>query len=44
MTEEELQFYYFKLHDFDQNNMLDGLEIIKAIKHQHNEHGKYIYM
>lgn len=40
MTDRELQFYYFKLHDFDNNFMLDGLEIIKALKHQHEEHCK----
>lgn len=39
MTDKELQFHYFKLHDFDNNNLLDGLEIVKAIKHSHDEHG-----
>jgi hypothetical protein len=39
MTEEELEFHYFKLHDYDGNNKLDGVEIAKAITHFHS--GKY---
>ena len=39
MTERQLQFHYFKLHDFDDNNLLDGLEIVRALIHQ-EEHGK----
>lgn len=35
MTEEELEFHYFKLHDYDSNNKLDGTEITKAITHFH---------
>ena len=38
MTEEERDFHYFRLHDFDQNNLLDGLEVFKALIHEH-EHG-----
>ncbi|XP_060063004.1 uncharacterized protein LOC132543511 [Ylistrum balloti] len=37
MTEEELEFHYFKLHDYDSNNKLDGTEITKAITHFHDE-------
>lgn len=33
MTDEELEFHYFQLHDFDKNNRLDGLEILQAIHH-----------
>ncbi|XP_033115875.1 multiple coagulation factor deficiency protein 2 homolog isoform X2 [Anneissia japonica] len=33
MTDDEIEFYYFKLHDYDQNNRLDGLEIMKAMFH-----------
>ena len=40
MTDQELQFHYFKLHDFDNNNLLDGLEIIKALTHAHDEASK----
>ncbi|XP_055335605.1 multiple coagulation factor deficiency protein 2 homolog isoform X2 [Paramacrobiotus metropolitanus] len=35
MNELELQFHYFKLHDTDSNNKLDGLELIHAITHYH---------
>ena len=31
LTDEELHFYYFTLHDYDQNKKLDGLEILYAI-------------
>ena len=30
MTPEELQFYYFKQHDYDNNNKLDGIELIQG--------------
>lgn len=39
MTEEELQFHYFKMHDSDNNGKLDGLELIKSLIHWH---GTYI--
>lgn len=35
LTEEELQFHYFKMHDSDNNNMLDGSELIKSLIHWH---------
>jgi hypothetical protein len=35
MTEEELQFHYFKMHDNDNNNKLDGTELIKSLIHWH---------
>ena len=41
MSDEEKSFYYFKIHDTDNNNNLDGLEMIKAALHRHggdNEH------
>ncbi|XP_046567087.1 multiple coagulation factor deficiency protein 2 homolog isoform X3 [Haliotis rubra] len=37
MTEEELEFHYFKMHDYDNNNKLDGVEIGKALTHYHAE-------
>ena len=37
MTAEERDYHYFRLHDFDQNNMLDGLEVLKAISHDEHE-------
>ena len=33
MTVDEQNFYYFKLHDYDNNNMLDGLELVSAFAH-----------
>jgi hypothetical protein len=33
MTQDEQNFYYFKLHDYDNNNMLDGLELVSAFAH-----------
>lgn len=33
MTDDELEFHYFQLHDFDSNKHLDGLEILQAIHH-----------
>jgi len=35
MTEEELQFHYFKVHDYNNDNKLDGIELISALTH-HN--------
>jgi hypothetical protein len=35
MSEDEVQFHYFKLHDYDNNNMLDGLELCAALTHYH---------
>ncbi|XP_048457044.1 multiple coagulation factor deficiency protein 2 homolog [Rhincodon typus] len=32
LSVEELQFYYFTLHDFDKNTFLDGLEILTALE------------
>ncbi|XP_041350620.1 multiple coagulation factor deficiency protein 2 homolog isoform X4 [Gigantopelta aegis] len=37
MTDEELEFHYFKMHDYDNNNKLDGVEIGKALTHYHGE-------
>lgn len=35
LTDEEMSFYYFHLHDADNNTKLDGLEIMKAVKDAH---------
>lgn len=35
MTEQELQFHYFKMHDADNNNKLDGCELVKSLIHWH---------
>ena len=37
MTVDEQNFYYFKLHDYDNNNVLDGLELVTAFAHNLNE-------
>lgn len=37
MTDDEKSFYFFKVHDTDNNNNLDGLEMIKAALHRHGE-------
>lgn len=37
MSEAELQFHYFKMHDADNNNKLDGNELIKSLIHWHGK-------
>ncbi|KZC11547.1 PREDICTED: multiple coagulation factor deficiency protein 2 homolog [Dufourea novaeangliae] len=37
MTEQEIEFHYFKVHDVDSNAKLDGLEILHAIQHTFHE-------
>lgn len=41
-SDEAMEFHYFKLHDYDGNNKLDGLELGAAMTHFHegNEEGK----
>ena len=34
-SNEAMEFHYFKLHDTDNNNKLDGLELAAAITHYH---------
>jgi len=48
MSEQELQFHYFKMHDADNNNKLDGCELIKSLIHWHvsdklDPESQYIY-
>uniref|UniRef100_A0A6M2D9X7 Putative kazal/vwf domain protein n=1 Tax=Rhipicephalus microplus TaxID=6941 RepID=A0A6M2D9X7_RHIMP len=33
MTDEEITFYFFRMHDFDDNTMLDGIEFLSAMQH-----------
>ncbi|CAN7937318.1 unnamed protein product, partial [Ixodes hexagonus] len=33
MSEQELVFFYFRMHDFDNNNLLDGQELMAAMQH-----------
>lgn len=42
MSEQELQFHYFKMHDADNNNKLDGCELIKSLIHWHGKHLHYV--
>ncbi|XP_045541297.1 multiple coagulation factor deficiency protein 2 homolog isoform X3 [Papilio machaon] len=42
MSEQELQFHYFKMHDADNNDKLDGCELIKSLIHWHDDHGKMV--
>ncbi|KAK0180286.1 hypothetical protein PV327_005946 [Microctonus hyperodae] len=37
MTDQELDFHYFKAHDTDNNTKLDGLEMLHAIQHTFHE-------
>ncbi|KYN04295.1 Multiple coagulation factor deficiency protein 2 like protein [Cyphomyrmex costatus] len=37
MTEQEIEFHYFQIHDFDNNTKLDGLEIFHALQHTMHE-------
>jgi len=37
MSEQELQFHYFKMHDSDHNNKLDGCELVKSLIHWHDQ-------
>ncbi|XP_037869652.1 multiple coagulation factor deficiency protein 2 homolog isoform X3 [Bombyx mori] len=37
MSDQELQFHYFKMHDADNNNKLDGCELIKSLIHWHGQ-------
>ncbi|EGW04885.1 multiple coagulation factor deficiency protein 2 [Cricetulus griseus] len=39
MSPQELQLHYFKMHDYDGNDLLDGLELSTAITHVHKEEG-----
>ena len=32
-----MEFHYFKLHDYDGNNKLDGLELAAALTHFHED-------
>jgi len=44
MSEQELQFHYFKMHDSDGNNKLDGLELVKSLIHWHDEVKLDVYL
>lgn len=42
MSEQEIEFHYFKVHDIDNNTKLDGLEILHAIQHTLHEHNSAV--
>ena len=37
LNDENLQFHYFKVHDYDNNDKLDGIELANAMSHYHDE-------
>ena len=41
MSEQELQFHYFKMHDSDGNNKLDGCELVKSLIHWHGKKKRF---
>lgn len=38
MNYRELQFHYFREHDFNDDNRLDGTEIVQSLLHHQAEH------
>jgi len=38
MDIDEQLFLWFKAHDWDENDCMDGLELLKALSHDHNYH------
>lgn len=41
MSQEQLKFLYFQSHDAEGNNKLDGLELIQALLHFHEEESNF---
>lgn len=37
MNTEELQFHYFRQHDFDHNDKLDGSELVVSLSHHQRQ-------
>ena len=37
MNDADLQFHYFKVHDNDNDDKLDGIELSNAMAHYHDE-------
>jgi len=44
MSEEELQFHYFKVHDYNDDNKLDGIELISALTHHSGLSQFFVHM
>lgn len=38
MSDEERGYLYFKIHDYDDNGLLDGLEVLYSATHYSNGH------
>lgn len=38
MSDEEISYLYFKIHDYDDNSRLDGLELLNSATHHSNGH------
>ncbi|XP_054162181.1 multiple coagulation factor deficiency protein 2 homolog [Oppia nitens] len=38
INDEEIGYYYMKLHDFDANDKLDGLELMQSMIHSIEHH------
>jgi len=38
MDLDEKLFLWFQSHDWDENNQMDGLELLKSLSHDHNYH------
>ncbi|CAD6186755.1 unnamed protein product [Caenorhabditis auriculariae] len=36
LTEDQQKFHYFSMHDLNKDNQIDGIEIMKAITHDHS--------
>ncbi|CAI5450882.1 unnamed protein product [Caenorhabditis angaria] len=35
LSEEQQRFHYFSMHDLNKDNFIDGIEILKALMHEH---------
>uniref|UniRef100_A0A1I7ZCV9 EF-hand domain-containing protein n=1 Tax=Steinernema glaseri TaxID=37863 RepID=A0A1I7ZCV9_9BILA len=35
LSEEQERFHYFQMHDLNKDGMIDGIEIAKALNHEH---------
>ncbi|VDO81132.1 unnamed protein product [Heligmosomoides polygyrus] len=36
LSEEQQRFHYFSIHDLNKDNNIDGIEILKALTHDHS--------
>lgn len=42
MSDDEKSFYFFKVHDTNNDNNLDGLEMVKAAMHRHGNEDEHV--